>query len=197
MAVIQKLVGSISEVKGPIRLWWLAPPKMNHLREVCELLDESYIDRSEQEAYAILWLRPSWLGSPQFRYPDRVQWIPRSTIISGASNKVYIGILFSRHYDDEDKRVWNGLRSIWSPIGGSRSSETCKVVLSRVCQPSGVVCDPYATSHILATWARRLNIGYLGYTQYQGVRSKIEKELAQVDLPGIQEELPLLMNNGE
>lgn len=178
--------GDLGEDK--IRLWWVTPLFKN-LKKICRNLDDSLFYLSDDESYILIWLRPSWFGIKDFSWPQLTKWIPRASLVSGSGKNIQIGVMLSRHFSEKDKFVWNENKTIWSIDSGSKSSETCKWILGRIAD--GVVVDPYAQSQHVASWCRRYNLGYRGYADNQEVRTNIEKELAQVEIPGIQEELPL------
>ena len=177
-----------------IRLWWLAP-LFKDLKQCCRQLDGEFAVLSDIKAYAIIWMKPAWLGSRLFKQPELDKWMPRTVILSGAGNDVSLGVILTKHVDEEDPFLWRRFKNIWSLKSGSKSSATCKWILTRL--KEGAVCDPYARDPTLATWCRRLNIGYHGYTKNKAIRRQIETALAQTELPGIQVDLPLLMEEKE
>ena len=175
---------------GGVRLWWLSP-SFRDLRYIDRELHVNMFYASKSNAYAVLWLKPTWFGNSRFTWPEFKRWIPHSSLVSGSGENICIGIILSNQLV-KDKRLWGDNKNIWSVQGGSKSSETCKWLLDRLMPDGeGIVVDPYAQSADLASWCKRLNVEYRGYTENQELRDKIEKALAQLELPGIQEVLPL------
>lgn len=184
------------KLPGDVNLWSLTP-SFTLKRFKIEHLFAAYVngltERSARDANLIIWIGIRNFADNNFWYPSFDQWIRHGTVLSGSGDRTHLGIVFSNSIENR----W-GTKILWSPSGGVRCSETCRWVLRKAFKEAGGwVCDPYAKSPHLAVWCRRLGIGYRGYARDKAVRSTIEKELAQTEIPGIQEELPLLIKDGE
>lgn len=189
-------VAEPGELPAGVDLWSLSPNLTTKRFRTPEPFAE-YVNglagKSSARANLIIWIDLLSFASMNFWYPSFEQWIRHGVILSGSGDRSIIGIVFSNYGD-----VRWGRKVIWSESGGPGCGRTCGWIVKKMSRESGkFVCDPYAKSHQLASRCRRLNIEYRGYTRYQAVRDDIEKELAQLELPGIQEELSLLIKNGE
>ena len=193
MEIAAQTIQEPGELPTGVDLWFLSPKfstkRYRSPEKFAEYVD-GLVDRSAPDANLILWIRVWNFADNQFWYPTFNQWIRHGVILSGSGNRTEMGVVFSRSIESR----WR-MKAIWSEGGGPKCSHTCSWVVRKICSgDKKLICDPYAKSHHLAMWCRRLNVEYRGYTRYQGVRDKIEKELAQLEFPGIQEELPHLMS---
>jgi len=192
VAATQTIDGS-GELPKEVDLWSLTPnfaTKTFKDKDRFAAYADSLAERSSADANLVVWINVDRFGEMGFWYPSFDQWIRHGFIVSGSGDRTVMGVVFANSIENR----W-GTKVLWSPVGGIRSSQTCRWVLKKAFRKTeGLVCDPYAKSPDLAVWCRRFNLGYRGYTRNQAVRARIEKELAQMEIPGIQEELPLLMN---
>jgi len=193
---IEQRVSSSGEYPEGVAMWSLAP---NFVTKRFKNSDEfiaygdSLAAKSADKAVLIVWINIRNFADNKFWYPSFNQWIRHGSVLSGSGDRTNLGVVFSNSMDIR----WD-TKVLWSTSGGVRCSETCKWVLGKTFRKTGgLVCDPYARSPQLAVWCRRLGIAYRGYARDKTVRDAIEKELAQTEIPGIQEELPLLITNGE
>jgi hypothetical protein len=194
--IASQTISEPGELPEGVDLWSLSPNFSTRQFKTMEPFSKyanGLAERSAKRANLIVWIGIRNFADMNFWYPSFDQWIRHGVILSGSGDRTMMGIVFSNTGENR----WN-TKIIWSEIGGERCSQTCRWVVRKSLSDKGkLVCDPYAKSYQLASWCRRFNLEYRGYTGYQRVRAKIEKELAQTEIPGIQEELPLLMKNGE
>jgi len=196
MEEIGQTVTAAGDLPQGVDLWSLTPNfRLKVFRDSARF--SAYADRladlSATNAILIVWIRVQNFADNNFWYPSFKQWIRHGIVLSGSAERTHMGIVFSNSADSR----W-GTKTLWSTSGGVKCSQTCKWVLGRTFgKAGGLVCDPYARSPYLAVWCRRLGIGYRGYARDKAVLDAIENELAQTEIPGIQEELPLLIKNGE
>lgn len=207
MAITQS-IGEPGELPTGVDLWVLSPrfieaPFANG-KNYAALVD-GLAERSNPESTLVLWIHLRNFADEKFWNPSFDRWTRHGVIVSGSGDRTEVGFVFSnaplrsaRDIVNFRKKRWKHT-VIWSEAGGPQCSKTCRWILKKISVDGATrtVCDPYAKHPALALWCRRMNMEYRGYSRYQGVRRRIEKELAQVDLPGIQEELPLLIDNGE
>jgi len=193
---IEQTIAGSGEFPEKVDMWSLAP-NFSVGRFKNSVMFTAYADglaeRSAANAILVVWISIRNFADCNFWYPSFNQWIRHGTVLSGSGDRTHLGIVFSNSIDIR----W-GTKVLWSPSGGVRCSETCRWVLRKTFKnQGGLVCDPYTRSPHLAVWCRRLGIRYRGYARDKAIRDTVEKELAQTEIPGIQEELPLLITNGE
>jgi hypothetical protein len=179
-----------------VGLWNFAPiwPGRDKAR-----LDEIQLARLIQEAYyrtttgghLILWMPATELHRTPFDPVEMcLAWSRRATIISG-SDPIHIGYVYSK--GGPSRARWT-TKLILDERGkrGPNSSHAVKFVLETLLPDGGFVVDPYAhKSGILPIWCRRLGISYRGHAASKASYQAISKGLAQVELPGIQIDVPL------
>ncbi len=179
-----------------VSLWNFAPiwPGRDKARlseiQLARLIEEAYY-RTANGGHLLLWMPASELHRTPFDPVDMcLAWSPRATIISG-SDPVHIGYLYSK--GGPSRARWT-TKLILDERGnrGPSSSKAVKFVLETLLPNEGSVVDPYAhKSGTLAIWCRRMGISYQGYTASKAGYQEISKRLAQVELPGIQTDIPL------
>jgi hypothetical protein len=182
----------ISSVNG-VALWIISPdwsrwgrPGDASIAEEWGLTRNAY-DRSITGGVMILWLPVSRVHEYPFHPDECDPWTCCGTIISG-SDPLYIGYVYRKGKPLD----WN-LRVIRDSRGrrASSSSKTVKFMLEEFVAEGQKVVEPYAHSRaILPIWCRMQAISYLGFTSSPQTYGRIVKELAQVELPGIQLALP-------
>ena len=194
-AIARQTIEQSGDLPEGVNLWSLSPKlstKRFRSSESFDAYTNTLAEMSAKDANLVVWIQARKFANNNFWYPSFGQWIRHGVIISGSGERTHIGVVFSTSIENS----W-GDRVIWSPESGPKSSQACKWVLNRAFgKGGGLVCDPFARDHNLAVWCRRLNIAYCGYAIDKDAYDHITRELAQEDIPGIQEELPLL-NNGE
>lgn len=157
-------------------------------RQLAALMEEAY-NRSSDKAHLILWMPASELHQTPFDPLDMCgPWLPMATLLSG-SDPLHIGYLYARSRSKVD---WD-TRLILDERGkrGPNSSKTVKFLLECLGDIDGAIIDPFAhRSAVLPIWARRMGIRYVGYTASKKGYQMMVKALAQVELPGIQLEIP-------
>jgi len=157
-------------------------------KDLSALLDEAY-SRSADHAHMVLWMPASELHISLFDpMGDAGPWLLQATVLSG-SHPLHIGFVYSRSrpkvdWDTKFILDTNGRR-------GPSSALTMKFLLSRLGDTVGTIVDPFAhKSAALPIWARRFGIRYVGYQASKRSYASMVKTLAQVELPGIQLEVP-------
>ena len=177
-----------------VSIWNLAPVWPGRAKakltpdDLTELLNEAY-GRSADRAHLVLWMPASELHQTEFDpLGDCGPWLPMATVLSG-SHPLHIGFVYSRSRSKVD---WD-TKLILDQKGarGPSSSKTMKFLLERLGDVVGPIVDPFAhKSAVLPIWARRMGYRYVGYTASKKAYGDIVKALAQVELPGIQLEVP-------
>ena len=196
MDEIEQSIASPGELPYGVTMWSLTPnfvTKRFKNRDEFIGYGDGLAEKSADKGILIVWIGISNFADCNFWYPSFNQWIRHGTVLSGSGDRTHLGIVFSNSIEAR----W-GTKVLWSTSGGAKCSETCRWVLRKAFRKTGgLVCDPYARSPQLAVWCRRFGIAYRGYARDKAIRDTIEKELAQTEIPGIQEELPLSITNGE
>jgi len=186
---------SIEKLKvDNVSIWNLAPVWPGRTKakltddQLVTLLDDAY-SRSADRAHLVLWMPASELHQSLF---DPVNmsgpWVLAGTVFSG-SDPMHIGFVYARSRSRVD---WD-TKLILDVKGrrGPSSSKTMKFLLERLGDIAGPIVDPFAhKSAVLPIWARRMGFRYVGYTASRKAYGDIVKALAQVELPGIQLEVP-------
>lgn len=109
-------------------------------------------------------------------------WVPRGVVLSGWG-KAEVGYIYSKGGGSSLSRMLDTRDG-----RGVTSSMAMKYLVDMA---RGKVVDPYAHAcAILPIWCRRSLISYIGWTESAPTYDGIVKKLAQVELPGIQLELP-------
>lgn len=175
-------------------LWSVAPiwPGRARAKLTAQQLEDFLVEayhRSSDTAHLVLWMPAAELHRTPFDPLDQAgPWLPMATLLSGAG-KMTVGYIYARSrspiaWDSKVVLDARGLR-------GPNSSKTVKLLLEALGNIDGPIVDPYAhKSAVLPTWARRRGHQYAGYTASKASYQEISKALAQVELPGIQLELP-------
>lgn len=202
MAIATQTIEEPAEFPSGVDLWVVAPKFTERPfaqgNAYTELIDD-LADKSNEDSTLILWVHIRNLAENTFWNPLFENWTRHGVILSGSGDRSEIGLVFS---NSPLKRARDVLRFhknkwkstvIWSEAGGPKCSNTCKWILNKISGDgeSKLVCEPYAKGDTLALWCRRMNMTYRGYSKYQVVRDRIEKGLAQIELPGIQQMLPI------
>jgi len=177
-----------------VSFWNIAPvwpgrdkAKMTE-KELADLLGNAY-NRSADRAHLVLWMPASELHISLFDpMGDSGPWLLQATVFSG-SHPLHIGFVYSRSrskVDWETKLILDakGRRGPSSPLA-------MKFLLERLGDTVGPIVDPFAhKSSVLPIWARRFSMRYVGYTASKKAYGQMVRALAQVELPGIQLEVP-------
>ncbi len=178
----------------PASLWNLAPiwpgrDRAKVTEDQLEALMSGAYSRSADRGYLVLWMPAIELHQTIFDPLDQCgPWCPMATILSG-SNPLHIGYVYAR---SRSKVNWE-TKLIPDERGkrGPSSSKTVKFLLESLGNIPGPIVDPFAhKSAVLPIWARRKGLHYVGYTASKKSYQDMIKALAQVELPGIQLELP-------
>lgn len=178
-----------------VKLWHLAPiwPGREKARinaGELERLIKGVYELTRPQGLMVLWMPAAELHRTPFDPLDMVgNWTAMSTIISG-SKPIRIGYVYSKEHNRTAD--W-GCKLILDTEGrqGPSSSLTMKWLLDTLVDgKDGCVVDPYAHRSVtLAQWCRRLNIPYHGFIRGKNGFEAAQKRLAQVELPGIQQQL--------
>ena len=158
---------------------------------------------SKPDGCMVLWMPASKLHCSEF---DPVTHVPRwkamGTIFSG-TGAMAIGFVYCKTYNS---RLQIGAKQLLDTTGtGPSSSITMRWMLEKVFQfgdglvmRKGLVVDPYAhQSAQLAIWCRRMGLAYRGYMRSKKLFEAANAGLAQIELPGIQEELLTAQSKGK
>ena len=151
----------------------------------------SAINYTAPGGHLVLWMPASELHRTPVDPVAMHPWITQGTLISG-SYPVHIGYIYSAGNTGLVK--WD-TKLILDSRGkrGANSSLAMRFLLeSLLLAPQSLVVDPYASkSAILPTWCRRMGISYRGYIASSKLYEEAEKRLAQVEIPGIQLDIPV------
>lgn len=157
-------------------------------KQLADLMDGAF-SRSADHGHLVLWMPASELHQTPFDPLDMCgPWIPSATILSGSA-PLHIGFVYSR---SRSKASWE-TKLILDERGkrGPSSSLTVKFMLENLGDVVGPIVDPFAhSSAILPKYARIQGFRYVGYTASKKAYREIANKLAQVELPGIQLEVP-------
>lgn len=183
-----------SSLKKHVKLWNVAPRWPGSAKAPCEpmelaeLVREMYV-ASGPDTHLVLWMPAERLHNTLFEPADMAgNWRCDGTVISG-SDPIHIGYAYSHTRSKVD---W-GSKLILDERKkrGPSSTKAVKFILDKLTQPGDLVADAFAhASAVLPIWSRRSGLRYIGYTTSKAKHKTICKALAQIELPGIQMELP-------
>ncbi len=101
-----------------------------------------------------------------------------------------IGFIYRKPHVSESAKANFGCRKFFQEQSAQKSSVIAKHLVEQFCAEESVIFDQMAhrTGH-LAIWAKRSGVNYIGYSKDEEDYDELQKKLAQVELPMIQESL--------
>lgn len=151
--------------------------------------------RSQATSHMVLWMPARELHRSDLDpLEDLDPWLPMATIFSGSLKRLEIGFVYAKGRSTVN---WDNI-IIPDDRGkcGSASSHAMKFIVERlqIKEPyydMRKIVEPFAHADgQLALWSRLLGVHYVGYTSSKTNFKKVKGKLAQMNLPGIQIELP-------
>lgn len=176
----------LEKVGGRVDLWNYGKWDTSKLEDAvfeCNAIS----DFTAPGGFLLFWFPLTWLHKPRFAPSDiKRHW----KCVGSIMNATQIAYIFRKPHSVENKTPDLGCKRFFAETDVQRSSVISRYLIERFCAPGSVIVDAEVDKMAhLARWAKRSGVHYMGYAKNADDLAEIDKKLAQVELPMVQERL--------